>query len=84
MLPCVSFTGGLLNLGLPDTLGDGPRCWTPTQGGLIPVVNPLWVPNQPCYIDDDQIPGPTGNVDPGLGRGSLLSEWWDTAFDFTM
>ena len=69
-------------IGLVDTLGDGPRCWTPTFGGLVPVTNPLWVPDQPCYIDDDVIPGPSGNIDPGLGRGSIFEEWWDTNYSF--
>ena len=89
---CVSFTGGLFGLAdklgalvtsnfPPDTLGDGPRCWTSTVGGVLPA-NPLWVPNQPCYIDDDNIPGPTGNVDPGQ-RGSILAEWWETSVGFT-
>jgi len=73
-------SGGFL--GLVDTLGDGPRCWTSTVGGVLPS-NPLWVANQPCYIDDDVVPGPTGNVDPGLGRGSIFEEWWDTNFGFT-
>jgi len=73
-------SGGFL--GLVDTLGDGPRCWTSTVGGVLPS-NPLHVPNQPCYIDDDTIPGPTGNIDPGLGRGSIFEEWWDTNFGFT-
>jgi len=73
-------SGGFL--GLVDTLGDGPRCWTSTVGGVLPS-NPLWVPNQPCYIDDDVVPGPTGNVDPGLGRGSILEEWWDTNYGIT-
>jgi len=76
---CLPFSTGLI--GLVDTLGDGPRCWTPTVGGQVPQ-NPLWVPNQPCYIDDDNIPGPTGNVDPGE-RGTFLEEWWDTPFGFT-
>jgi len=74
------WSGGFI--GLVDTLGDGPRCWTSTLGGVLPS-NPLWVANQPCYIDDDVVPGPSGNIDPGLGRGSILEEWWDTAYGFT-
>jgi len=72
---CLPYSGGLI--GGVDTLGDGPRCWTSTFGGLAPS-NPLWVANQPCYIDDDNIPGPTGNIDPGE-RGTFLEEWGDTA-----
>ena len=64
-----------------DTLGEGPRCPTPTFGGLLPS-NPLWVPDQACHIDDDNIPGPSGNIDPGE-RGTFLPEFWDTNFGFT-
>ena len=65
---------------MPDTLGPGPRCWTPTFGGLVPI-NPLWVPDQACHFDDDNIPWLTGNIDPGE-RGTFLPEFWDTNYGF--
>jgi hypothetical protein len=63
---------------VPDTLGGGPRCWTYTYGGILPP-NPLWVANQACHIDDDNIVSLTGNIDPGE-RGTVLAEFWDTNY----
>jgi hypothetical protein len=62
-------TTGMANM--PDTLGDGPTCPTPTFGGLLPT-NPLFTPDAACQIDDDSI-----------ARGSILPELWDTAHGFT-
>jgi hypothetical protein len=60
----IAYTPGLL--GAVDTLGDGPTCPTPTFGGRLQP-NPLFVPDAACQLDDDAI-----------GRGSVLSELWDT------
>ena len=65
----------------PDTAGRGPRCWTYTFNGQLPP-NPLWVAGQPCHIDDDSVPGPSGNADPGE-RGTFFGEFWNTDYSFT-
>lgn len=67
----ISYTAGAGNLGVADTLGDGPTCPTPTFGGLLPT-NPLFTPDVACQIDDDSI-----------SRGTLLSEFWETTQNFT-
>jgi hypothetical protein len=56
---------------VPDTLGPGLTCPTPTFGGLLPT-NPLFTPDTACQIDDDSI-----------ARGSFLPEFWDTVHGFT-
>ena len=75
-IPGIAYTASLFNdeilggqLFLPDTLGDGPTCPTPTVGGTLPD-NPVWAANQDqsCQFDDD------GTL---LGRGTLLPEFWD-------
>jgi hypothetical protein len=75
-IPGIALTRGLIDnhtglIDLPDTLGDGPTCPTPTLGGLLPG-NPLFTPDTACQIDDDTI-----------ARGTILSEFWDTAHGFT-
>lgn len=74
-IPNIAYTRGLIDnhtglIDLPDTLGDGPTCPTPTFGGLLPT-NPLFVPGAACQIDDDPI-----------ARGTILSEMWDTTHGF--
>ncbi|HEX7165836.1 MAG TPA: hypothetical protein VF230_02535 [Acidimicrobiales bacterium] len=67
----VVFSGG--ELGVSDTLGDGPACPTPTFGGTLED-NPLWLANQnqACQIDDDAV----GNT--------LLSEFRAAGYGFTV
>lgn len=56
---------------MPDTLGDGPTCPTPTLSGVLPQ-NPFFNPDAACQFDDDPI-----------ARGLLLPEFWDTSYGFS-